>query len=856
MTKKAARLFDGFQPERYTLFLDPDRDTKTFKGEVTIVGQKRGRPSQRLTFHQNGLKITSATITRRDKKGEQSFEVARINTQRSVDEVRLHADAMLYAGNYTVTMQFSGIITDGMHGIYPCYYELDGKRTALIASQLESHHAREAFPCIDEPEAKAAFDFTLASPIGEQVLGNTPIKEQTEKDGKLCTTFETTPRMSTYLLAFVYGDMHCKEGTTKDGVQVRVWSTKVHSPESLDFGLDVAKRGIEFFDEYYGVPYPLAKCDLAALPDFAVGAMENWGLLTFREACLIADPRTISQSGRETIALVVCHELSHQWFGNLVTMKWWNDLWLNESFANVMEYVAPNALFPEWHAWDMFVANEGLAAFRRDAIPGVQAIKAQVDHPDQISTLFDPSIVYAKGGRLMNMMRNYIGDDDFRKGLQQYFNKHAYGNTVGNDLWAALSTASGKDVAKLMNTWIEQPNFPMVRVDQTGKEVTLTQSHFALDLAKTDKTRLWPVPTLSNVTQLPALLETESTSVTLDTADYVRINQGAFGHYIVQYAQPEHLAAVAKLAERKELSVAERLMLLSDSSLLARAGVQSFAATLELSQHYTQEDNESVWDVMSLIIADARRFIDAAPEIEPVIKERLRTLIQAQYERLGWDEQSGESSQDTKLRAGILGLGVYAEHPEITKQALALFEAYKKDDTVVPSELRGIVLVAAVRNGVSGAFEYQLEAYDTTANPELKQDLLGALTATRIPEQAAVLLGRLKDEKKVRRMEVDHWLVFVMRNRYTQQLGWDWMRDNWDWLEQEFKADKSYDYFPRYAASALNTRKRLQEYKEFFEPKTDQIALAPNITMGIEELETRTAWIERDLAAVKAHYKV
>ncbi|HSX31971.1 MAG TPA: ERAP1-like C-terminal domain-containing protein, partial [Candidatus Saccharimonadales bacterium] len=366
----------------------------------------------------------------------------------------------------------------------------------------------------------------------------------------------------------------------------------------------------------------------------------------------------------------------------------------------------------------------------------------------------------------------------------------------------------------------------------------------------------WPVPLLSTNPKVPALLDQQTATVTLDTDEYVRINQGALGHYITQYTNPAHLAAIAKQAEDKTLGVAERLMLLSDSALLARAGVLPFADTLELLQHYTNESNESVWDVMSLILADARRFIDAEPALEDAIKAQVRTLIQAEYEKLGWQEHEGESSQDTKLRATILGLGVFAEHPAITKEALRLFDAYQKDTGVVSGELRGIVFAAAVRNKVPGAFDYLQQLEASSANPELKLDAMGALAGTRQPEQAKLLLARLKDAKKVRPQDVDHWLVLIMRNRYTQQEGWDWLRTNWGWIEEIFKNDKSYDYFPRYAASALNTSVRLQEYKDFFEPLKDQIALNRNIVMGIEELESRVAWIERDLEGVTAYYKV
>jgi aminopeptidase N len=854
MSKDVRRLFAGFHPTNYTLTLDVDRDTRRIAGTVVVTGQKVGRPSERLTFHQKGLKVKSASITRHDKRGDQQFAVTRINLQQSYEEVRLHTQEQLHAGQYEVTMTFEASIQDGMHGVYVCNYELNGKKQQLVATQFESTHARECFPCIDEPEAKASFDLTLLTPKGEPVLSNTPAKEQSEQEGKQKTSFETTPKMSTYLLAFVYGDMHCKEAKTKDDVTVRVWATKAQPIEALDFPLEVATRGIEFYNEYYGVPYPLAKCDHVALPDFSAGAMENWGLITYREVALLADPATTSQSSREYISMVIMHELSHQWFGDLVTMRWWDDLWLNESFANVMEFIGPNALFPEWHVMYNFAANDGLSALRRDAIAGVQPVKMPVHHPDEIDTLFDPSIVYAKGSRIIDMMRHYIGEDVFRKGLKTYFDKNAYANTTGDDLWTALDSASGKGVASFMGPWLLRPGFPVLSVTQQGKQLTLAQSHFCLDPGKADSTRHWPVPTFASSDAVPVLLDKPEASLQLPSDEYVRVNQGAVGHYIVRYTEPAHAAAIAEQAGSKQLDIPERLMLLSDSSLLARAGMQSFGNTLELLNHYTNEDSEPVWDIMALTLADARRFIDTDERLEEQIKDFIRKLVPTQYERLGWQERAGESNQDTKLRATILGLGVYAKHEAITNEALKLFEAYKTDPGAVASELRSIVMSAAVRYGADGAFDYLLELEEKTQNADLKQDLMAALTSTRSTEEGGRLLARIKDQTKVRQQDITHWLVSLLRNRYIQAQAWDWLRTEWDWLEKLFAGDKSYDYFPRYAALAFNTRERLQEYRDFFGPKAAQPVLTRNVNMGIEELETRVAWIERDLAGVQQFF--
>jgi aminopeptidase N len=855
MSKKVKRLFEGFEPDHYTLRLDPNRTSKNITGTVTITGKKVGRPAQRLTFHQKDLKIRRATITKIDKKGQQDIAVARIGHQRSLDEVRLHTEELLYAGNYIVTMEFSAKLTDTMHGIYPCYYDLDGQKQALVATQFESHHAREAFPCIDEPEAKATFDLEVVSPKGETILGNTPIAEQTEENGQLVTRFETTPRMSTYLLAFAYGDLQARSGKTKGGVDVNVWATKAHPIDALDFALEVGIKCIDFFNEYFGVPYPLSKADHIALPDFSSGAMENWGLITYREVALLAEPGTTSQTSREYIASVVAHETSHQWFGNLVTMKWWDDLWLNESFANVMEYVAVDNLYPDWNFWNTFITQEGLSALRRDSIAGVQAVKTEITHPDQISSIFDPSIVYAKGGRLLRMLMQYIGENDFRKGLTLYFNTHAYKNTRGDDLWAALGQASGKDVAAFMNPWLDRSGFPMVTVDQQADKLTLSQQQFLLDPAKADKDRIWPVPLLSERSDVPALLDTRDRAVNLKDSSFIRVNQGALGHYVVHYSQPEHFESIAAEAGNKTLSPAERLMFLSDSSMLARTGQISFAQTLQLLKRYKTEDREPVWDIMALIIADGRRFIDADKNLEQPIKKLVGELAQQQFMRLGWAETAGEDVQDTKLRATITSLGVYAEDQIITDQALELFRGYKKDPASVPSELRSIIFGAAVRNKEPGAFEYLLELEENTSNAELKMDLSAALTTTKLSDQIELLLSRLKDADKVRAQDLVRWVVLLLRGRYAQEAAWTWLRDNWQWVEDTFAGDKSYDYFPRYAASAFSTRQRLQEFDDFFTPKKDDLAIQRNIAMGIEELNNRVAWLERDLQAVQDFFK-
>lgn len=855
--KSVKRLYTELKPSHYDLEITPDTEQLTFSGQVTVLLRKTGRPSQRITFHQHGLKITGATIIKKDKKGDRELPVVRINNQDTLDEVRLHTSEMVYSGEYIVTMEFSGVITKGMTGLYPCYFNLDGHEHILLATQFESHYARELFPCIDEPEAKATFDLTLIAPKDLTALSNMPVKAQepvSSTSTLVATSFETTPKMSTYLLAFAIGEFQSKSTQTKRGTTVSVWSTIAHPLDALEFALDVAKKSIEFFEDYFGIDYPLSKADHIGLPDFTSGAMENWGLITYRERLLLAYPGEASQSIKEHIATVITHETSHQWFGNLVTMRWWDDVWLNESFADLMEYQAVDALFPEWKIWDTFIMSEGLASLRRDATPGVQAIKTGVRHPDEINTIFDPAIVYAKGGRVLYMLKTYIGEEAFRKGLTQYFKKHAYGNTTGADLWQALSDASGLDVGAFMNPWLQQSGFPVVTVKQDGKTLTISQEHF-LENGDTSDSRIWPVPLFANHPEVPVRLDKAEVRTRIANDKPLVINEGSAGHYLVNYADAANRASIINLVTSRKLDIADRAMLLNSASMLAKAKYQSFADVLQLLQAYDDEHAETVWEIIALIIAESRRFIDLDETIEDRIKQFIRTLVSKEATRLGWEEKTGESASDTKLRATIIGLGAYAEEPAVVEEALRRFEAYKSNPKQTAPELRSIIFSVPVKQGVAGAFDYLLELHDHTVNSDLQADAMAGLAATRSADEATRLLDRLKDAKLVKPQDADYWIIYLLRNRYTRSQAWDWMTGNWQWIVDTYAHDKSYDHFPRYAASICNTRMWADKYRDFFQPKANEIALERTITMGMTEIETRVNWLERDLSAVQAFFK-
>jgi aminopeptidase N len=833
--QSVSRLITQFVPEKYQLSLTLDRPGRAFSGIITMHGNSP-EANDKIIVHAKDLLVTSATI---DGK-EAEFSTG------SHDELTLsHPD--IITGNHIVVIEFSGTITDAMHGLYPCYYDHDGVKKELLATQFESHHAREVFPCIDEPEAKAVFDVTLTTERGIVVLGNMPVRRQTVENDHLVTTFDLTPRMSTYLLAWVTGELHKKTARTKDNVEVNIWATVAQPLKNLDFALEEAVKDIEFFNNYFKTPYPLPKSDHIALPDFTSGAMENWGLITYREISLLADPDTASISSKQYIATVIAHELSHQWFGNLVTMRWWNDLWLNESFATLMEYVAVDALHPDWNMWLDFSTIETLFALRRDGIDGVQPVQTDVHHPDEISTLFDGAIVYAKGARLMRMLRQYIGNEAFQKGLRAYFDTHAYKNTEGNDLWQALGDASGKDVAGFMNTWISQPGYPVLHVADKGDELELSQKQFFIG-PHADSDRLWPIPLNASIPNLPVMLDTKSTTVKRGDVTAIRFNVGDTAHFITQYDESLLLPLVYNIAS---LAPLDRLQLLHEQTLLARAGMIKTETLLPLLDHYKNESDESVWSIIAVAISELKKFVQTDNTSEQQLRRFAARIAYNQYERLGWEPQENESESDAKLRATIISLMLYGEHPQAIKKAIGLYKSTPFEE--VDPELRSLITSAIVRYGDDPSIVDQLiERYRKTNAANLKEDLVAGLTASKDPVQLQKLLDLIPDETTIRPQDVVRWYVSLLRNRDGRALTWAWLQKNWPWVEKKFSGDKSYDDFPRYTAALLLTREQLEEYRAFFGPMKNHPALERVITMGISDIEGRVVLIERDSDGVRA----
>ena len=835
---QVSHLYDLFQPKHYQIYLDINREKKTFTGVTKISGNAS---QKEITLHQKFLNILEVKVNGNstDFKFDDNSETVSFSVPNT--------------GDLNLEVSYSAKLTGSMMGIYPSYYEVDGVKKQLIGTQFETTFARQAFPSIDEPVAKATFDLAIKfdEHEGETVLSNMP-EVKTENGVHY---FDTTVRMSTYLVAFAFGELQSKLTETKSGVKIGVFSTKAHAEKELDFALDIAKRSIEFYEDYYQTPYPLPHSWQLALPDFSAGAMENWGLVTYREAYLLLNPDNTSLDTKRIVATVIAHELAHQWFGDLVTMKWWDDLWLNESFANMMEYVAIDALQPDWNIWELFQTSEAPQALQRDATDGVQSVHVEVKDPAEIDSLFDPAIVYAKGSRLLVMVRALIGDDALRSGLKAYFKSHKYNNAVGSDLWKALGEASNLDIGSIMNSWLEQPGYPVLNVNVKNGHLVVEQNQFFIGEG-TEVDRLWQVPLHADFAQAPKLL----TQKELDLGDYqelrkvadkpLRFNVGNTSHVVVNYS-PELLEDI--LVNSQNLTHIDKLQLLQDLRLLADSGLTSYSKVIPLLKEFSNSDSAIVNETLYSIVNNLKFFVTPYSTDETNLKKFVNTLSADQVQRLSWLPKDTDSNDDQLVRPLVLNAALYAENPSAESEAHEIFTQNQDKLLSLSSDIRALVLQNEVKNyNSSQLFESLLEDYRKTSDSSYKQDILFALTSTKNADQIQQIVSYFEDADTIKPQDLRTWYFRTLSNNLGEQAAWDWIRNEWQWLEDTVGGDMEFTSYITVTARALHTEPRLVEFKDFFEPKLNTPGLTREIVMDTKVIESRVAMIERERDHVNA----
>jgi puromycin-sensitive aminopeptidase len=801
---KNLRLPAGIRPTSYDAHLHLDPAARRFRGSETI-GLELAVGTDKVVLHAVDLEITRASCRVGGRDVGVAVEVAALESQSLV----LTFDQAIGPGPAEVSLEWIGAYNPGLRGLYPA--------GPLGVTQFEATDARRVFPCFDEPSFKAAWSLALTAPAGDVVLSNTlPVGEETA-DERRTVRFARTPPLPTYLVALACGPLVSSPERRVGPVPVRTWTVKgkVHL---AGFAQDVAAAVLPRLEAYFGLPYAFGKLDQVAVPDFEAGAMENAGLVTFRESALLLDEATASLPTQKRVAEVITHELAHQWFGNLVTMAWWDDLWLNEAFATWMAFKIVDAWRPEWRVWLEFDTGRA-AALHLDALVSTHPIRAEVKSASEAEERFD-LITYEKGGAVLRMIEAYLGEAAFRDGIRLYMRRHQTGNATADDLWAALAESSGQPVLALANAWIRTPGHPLVSAQRDGRAVTLRQRRFFSEPGL-DGEGLWPVPVVLRFEdevgprEQRVLLDGTELVVTLEGRGEVRwlvANQDATGFYRVAYSEADLAALGAHLAR---LTAAERIALLSDEWALVRRGEREIGPFLDLCGRFGGERDHAVLDALGGRLGGLEPSF-VTEEDRPRFRAWVAALLGPRMQEAGWDPREGESGDDKLRRAALVSaLGLVARDPAVVAEGTRRLERLLAGEaTALAPDLHPAAVTMAARAGDGSRFERLRAAAGKETDPAYKRRYLMALAAFEDPALVARATEMTLDPE-VPLQELSFFVGTLLANPAAREATWALVRGRWD--DMRAKATGAPAILRRVveAIGVLPERRHLEEARVF-----------------------------------------
>ena len=763
-------------PTNYDIIFEPLFHNFKFNGEE-IITLNLPKPTNSINLDAAELSIKESHIIHGGKI---------ISTKSSLNEkdekltIKL---AQKIKGKAKLSIKFTGTLNDRLLGFYKSQYkDKKGKTKYLATTQFEAADARRAFPCWDEPAVKATFDVSLLVDKRLDAISNMPVVSKKNIGAKILYKFGRTPIMSTYLLYLGVGEFEYLYGKLRN-IKIRIVTTKGNKNKGK-LSLDFTKKFLGEYEKYFGIKYPLPKLDMIAIPDFAAGAMENWGAITFREAILLYDPKTSSTRTKQYIAEVISHELAHQWFGNLVTMKWWNDLWLNESFATFMATKIVNKFYPEWNLWDQFLDDAMLEAMNLDALKNSHPINVNVNHPAQIREIFD-AISYDKGGSVLRMLENYVGTENFRKGLKHYLTLHKYSNAEGRDLWNSIGKIARKPVDTMMKTWIDQVGYPIVDVKRNNSKLSLTQRRFLSDGSRTSKNR-WAIPMqVEEENHENSILMKSRTSVVSlkDKDSNFIINSGRYGFYRVQY-DDHSLASLSLLIDEKILNHVDRWGLQNDLFSQCVSGTKQLQEYLDFTTSYHDED-----DYITLLnLAQNLYYIYKLTTKEKFTNEihtYTAQFLGSIFDRLGWDSRKNEKHTDALLRSFVItALGKLGDE-EILAEARKRFNKFLKNKNSLVADLQEPVFVLMAWQGDKKIYNKLLSLYRKST---LQEEKIRFLVAMCNFKQKNLLLKTLNLAltPEVRSQNIRVPIMGVSANIHGRTVLWPWLKSHWKKLVRKF----------------------------------------------------------------------
>ncbi|XP_074105010.1 glutamyl aminopeptidase isoform X1 [Cotesia typhae] len=868
------RLPKQVKPLHYDLYLHPNLIDGTFKGHVTILIDVM-EVKNYVALHQKDLNITKTTLKSYDRNENYEVPIRDTYTIEKLEILVVSCNDNLPIGVYQLYFEFNGALQpDKIVGFYASTYKDENNATRTIAtSKFEPTYARRSFPCFDEPSFKAEFTVKLVYPstdsygaLSSMNLEST-VTDQPEP-GMTTATFAKSVPMSTYLMCFIVSDFVAVTAPAKKldpskSFPISVYTRRAQK-ERAAFALDIGVQIIENYTKKFSIDFPLPKLDMAAIPDFVSGAMENWGLITYREARLLYDDKTSSSDDKKNVVLVIAHEFAHMWFGNLVTMKWWNDLWLNEGFASYMQYKISDQILPNWKLMDSFLTSTLHSVLVTDAKLSSHPIVQTVDNPDEITAIFDV-ITYNKGASVLRMLDNFIGTEAFDAGITKYLNQHAYNNAETADLFKILqeSTKSNINITAIMDTWTRQMGFPVVNVVKTGLNITLTQKRFLLDPEATcdpqesDYGYKWTIPityvTSKNDTPTLVWFDKDSLKLTIklsEPVEWIKFNYKQIGYYRINYDKQswENLYDVLRW-HHKRLSISDRTNLIEDAFSLAQASELDYSVALDMTSYLTKERNAVPWDVASSILLTIDKLLFST-SISSKFRDYVRNLVEIPYHDVTWQVDNIEDHDMLTLRRIILNLACNVEHVECLDEAGVIFKNWIDDpnDIRPHPDIRGFVYKYGMSHvGKEADWDVMFNRFIKETNADEKLKLMRGLAGVRSSYLLNKFIGIAVDLKYVKSQDTFNCLLSIAANPVGGPLVWDWVRENWEFLVKRYTLNDRYlgQLVPG-IAKYFATDAKLTELKAFFAKYPEAGAGKTHRVVALETVASNIKWLKKN----------
>ena len=847
--KPELRLSNNIEPTNYDITLEPDLTNASFTGNASI-NLKVNKQTNKINFHANDLDVKNIELQLKNKK----ITPKDITFQKDLEEITLIFDELINPGTIKLSLYISGKLNDQLRGFYrSTYTKENGEKEFLATTQFEATDARRAFPCWDEPNFKATFKIKLIVSSEYEALSNMALEKKADLgNGKISFTFKQSPVMSTYLLAFIVGKMSCIQAKAPSGTLVRIWATTGKESQGK-FALENAINILEVMNNYFGINYPLEKLDHIAIPDFAAGAMENWGAITYRETLLLFDPQKSSSVTKQRILEVMSHETAHMWFGDLVTMHWWDDLWLNESFATWMGDKVVSELYPEWDIWTQFFSHDTNTALALDGLRNSHPIEAHVNSGAEIRELFD-AISYSKGGSVLRMLEQLIGINKFKNGIQEYIKKHEYDNASTKDLWTALEKYSSLPITKIVSTWTQQTGYPLVTFEEIKKNQTpgleIRQKRFTYDnlLKKSTDNEIWQIPisikTSNNSNTINFMLSEKKEFKELNSLEkqtWLKMNYNQTGFYRVRYSQKQ-INSIKSAIKNHDIPAIDRLGIQNDSYALCKAGFVKANLSLDLLKSYRNEINAIVWeDIASNLISFERLIWD-----QDYLNEFDKFCMNIYSEiskKINWEKEKDENHLKTLLRNTILTqLGHHGDKKTI-ETANILFKQFLSKENSINPDLHAIIFRLIAQDSNEENYETLWELYQKESLHEQKLRLLLGMSQFNSKKLITLTLERSLGNL-IRSQDTPLVLMSIgASSKIGRDLTWAFIKENWEELDRRY-GDGGFSIVRIISlTSTFTSTDKYNEVKDFF-VKNPAPSAERAIQQSLERISNNAKWLD------------